>query len=74
MYRAERWRGAETDAADAERAKNRKDKGIEAQLFDQYPIRFWDHYIPSSTPHLFAGEVTDGALQAATSRRTQARP
>ncbi|MGH9119907.1 MAG: S9 family peptidase [Acidimicrobiales bacterium] len=58
-YRAERWRGAETDAADAERAKTRRDKGVTAQLFDRYPIRFWDHYIPSSTPRLFAGSAPD---------------
>jgi dipeptidyl aminopeptidase/acylaminoacyl peptidase len=68
VYRAQRWRGAETDAADAERAKARKDKGVEAQLFDRYPVRFWDHYIPSATPHLFAGSLpdagTDGSLDA----------
>jgi dipeptidyl aminopeptidase/acylaminoacyl peptidase len=55
VYRAERWRGAETDEADADKAKARKDTGVDAQLFDRYPIRFWDHYLPSSNPRLFAG-------------------
>ena len=61
VFGADRWPGAETDAADAERAKNRKDKGVQAQLFDRYPIRFWDHYLASATPRLFAGSAPAGA-------------
>jgi dipeptidyl aminopeptidase/acylaminoacyl peptidase len=57
VYRAGRWPGAETDAADNQKAKTRKDKGVEAQLFDRYPIRYWDQYLPSSNPRLFAGTL-----------------
>ena len=34
--------GAEEDL---ERAKARKDAGVTAQLFEDYPIRYWDHYL-----------------------------
>lgn len=61
VYRAGRWPGAETDEVDAERSKTRKDKGVEAQLFDSYPIRFWDHYLPTARPRLFAGSIPDAA-------------
>ena len=30
---------------DAARAKSRKDAGVTAQLFEDYPIRYWDHYL-----------------------------
>src|SRR5215211_8055958 len=30
---------------DAEREKARKDAEVSAQLFEEYPIRFWDHYL-----------------------------
>ena len=59
VVRAGRWPGAETDDADAERSKTRKDKGVGAQLFDRYPIRYWDHYLPTATPRLFAGSLPE---------------
>jgi dipeptidyl aminopeptidase/acylaminoacyl peptidase len=61
VYRAGRWPGAETDEADAERSQARKDAGVDAQVFDRYPVRFWDHYLPSAHPRLFAGTITDAA-------------
>ena len=37
--------GATTTEEDLERAKARKDAGVSAQLFEDYPIRLWDHYL-----------------------------
>ena len=37
--------GTATIEEDADKHKARKDAGITAQLFETYPIRFWDHYI-----------------------------
>jgi dipeptidyl aminopeptidase/acylaminoacyl peptidase len=37
-------------------AKARHDAGVEAILFDSYPIRYWDHYLGPRTAHLFALE------------------
>jgi dipeptidyl aminopeptidase/acylaminoacyl peptidase len=37
---------------DAEREKARKEAGVEAQLFTEYPIRFWDHYLGPRERHL----------------------
>jgi dipeptidyl aminopeptidase/acylaminoacyl peptidase len=54
VYSTGRWPGVDDVAADAERAKERKDKGVTAQLFERYPIRFWDHYLSTDEPHLFA--------------------
>ncbi len=48
-----RWAGAADTEADATRAKARSDAGVEAQLFEGFPIRFWDHYLGPTEPHLF---------------------
>ena len=37
--------GTATLEEDADKHKARKDAGVTAQLFESYPIRFWDHYI-----------------------------
>ena len=37
---------------DAEREKARKEAGVAVQLFEEYPIRFWDHYLGPRERHL----------------------
>ncbi|MDQ4098052.1 MAG: S9 family peptidase, partial [Actinomycetota bacterium] len=37
--------GTATLEEDADKHKARKEAGITAQLFEAYPIRYWDHYI-----------------------------
>src|SRR5215212_4199580 len=44
--------GTENWEEDAEREKSRKDAGVSAQLFEEYPIRFWDHYLGPRERHL----------------------
>ncbi len=46
--------GSATLAADAERHKARKDAGVEALLFETYPIRHWDHYLGPRQRHLLS--------------------
>lgn len=43
--------------ADRERQKARKTAGVEALLFEDYPIRFWDHYLGPRQRHLFAAPL-----------------
>ena len=38
---------------DADKHKARKEAGVKAQLFESYPIRFWDHYIGPRDRRLF---------------------
>jgi dipeptidyl aminopeptidase/acylaminoacyl peptidase len=45
--------GAATLEDDAARAKARKDAGVEALLFEGYPIRLWDHYLGPRDRHAF---------------------
>jgi dipeptidyl aminopeptidase/acylaminoacyl peptidase len=45
---------------DAEREKARKDAGVGAQLFTEYPIRFWDHYLGPRERHLHLAPLPDG--------------
>ena len=53
--------GATTFAEDAERARARKDAGVGALLFeDDYPIRYWDHWLAPRRRHLFAAELPPG--------------
>ena len=55
--------GTTTLAEDAEREKVRTKAGVSAQLYEGYPIRFWDHYLGPREDHLFlldSDEVEDG--------------
>ncbi len=45
--------GSENVDEDRRRAKARKDAGVTAQLFESYPIRFWDHWLGPREPRLF---------------------
>jgi dipeptidyl aminopeptidase/acylaminoacyl peptidase len=52
---------------DAEREQARKDAEVTAQLFDRYPIRFWDAWLGPRERHLYAlvgGEPVDLAPDA----------
>ncbi|MFI5262525.1 MAG: S9 family peptidase [Candidatus Limnocylindrales bacterium] len=49
--------GAETLEADAARAKARKDAGVQALLFEGYPIRLWDHYLGPRERHAFVLDI-----------------
>ena len=50
--------GAADFAADAERAKARKEAGVGALLFeDDYPIRYWDHWLAPRRRRLFAATM-----------------
>lgn len=53
--------GATDGEGDAEFEKKREDAGVSAQLFEGYPIRFWDHFLGPREPrlHIFA-EIPDG--------------
>ena len=49
---------------DAEREKARKDAGVGAQLFTEYPIRFWDHYLGPRERHLHLARLPGGDAPA----------
>jgi dipeptidyl aminopeptidase/acylaminoacyl peptidase len=53
-------RGASDLQGDAERGKARKEAGVEALLFDDYPIRHWDHYLGPRVRRLFVATVPEG--------------
>ncbi|MCC5949289.1 MAG: S9 family peptidase [Nitriliruptoraceae bacterium] len=60
--------GTDTFAADAARDKARSDAGVTAQLFEDYPIRFWDHTLgPREAGRWFlaAEHVTDDPARPA---------
>jgi dipeptidyl aminopeptidase/acylaminoacyl peptidase len=45
--------GADDAAADEERRKARKDAGVSAILHESYPVRFWDHDLGPTVPHVY---------------------
>jgi dipeptidyl aminopeptidase/acylaminoacyl peptidase len=51
---------------DRDRFKVRKKAGVTAQLFEQYPIRFWDHYLGPRERRIYVadppGDPLDGRL------------
>ena len=51
--------GAESPEQDSERFKARKDAGVAAQLFEGYPIRYWDHYLGPRERRIFVATVPE---------------
>src|SRR5918999_1652981 len=45
--------GTATLEEDADKHKARKEAGVTAQLFEAYPIRYWDHYIGPRDQRLY---------------------
>jgi dipeptidyl aminopeptidase/acylaminoacyl peptidase len=60
VFGANVHRGATDFAADGERQKARKEAGVEALLFEDYPIRHWDHYLGPRVRRLYAATVPEG--------------
>ena len=60
VFGANVQRGSRDFAGDTERTKARKDAGVEALLFDDYPIRHWDHYLGPRLRRLYAATVPEG--------------
>src|SRR5919201_6618667 len=54
VYRTGVHPGADDLEADERQEKARKDAGVTAQLFERYPVRYWDHYLGPREPRLFA--------------------
>ncbi|HEX5827861.1 MAG TPA: S9 family peptidase [Candidatus Limnocylindrales bacterium] len=59
VFGANVHRGTTDFAGDAERQKARKEAGVEALLFEDYPIRHWDHYLGPRLRRLYAATVPD---------------
>ena len=60
VYAAAVFPGATDAAADQERHKARKKAGVEALLFDTFPIRHWDAYHGPRERHLYAAPMPAG--------------
>ena len=60
VYAASVFPGTSDAAADRERHQARKKAGIEALLFDTFPIRHWDTFHGPRERHLFAAPVPAG--------------
>jgi dipeptidyl aminopeptidase/acylaminoacyl peptidase len=57
-FGARMFPGAPDFAVDGERAKARREAGVGALLFENdYPIRFWDHWLAPRRRHLFAAAL-----------------
>ena len=54
---ADAFPGTETPEQDKELHKARKDAGVGAQLFEDLPIRFWDHYLGPRARRLFVADA-----------------
>ncbi|HEY8558134.1 MAG TPA: S9 family peptidase, partial [Actinomycetes bacterium] len=60
VYRTGVHPGADDLEADERRDKARTDAGVNALLFESYPIRYWDHYLGPREPRLFASAPPAG--------------
>ncbi|HEY7599729.1 MAG TPA: S9 family peptidase [Candidatus Limnocylindrales bacterium] len=59
VFSASVFPGSADLAADRARHKARKKAGVEALLFEGYPIRRWDHYLGPRERHVFAAPLPD---------------
>lgn len=53
---------AETLDADRDLAGARKKAGVTAQLFERYPIRYWDHYLGPRNLRYFVADLTGDGM------------
>ena len=60
VYAASVFPGAADAAVDRERHEARKKAGVEALLFETFPIRHWDAFHGPRDRHLFAAPMPDG--------------
>src|SRR3990170_6294746 len=60
VYSASVFPGSSDAAADRERHEARKKAGVEALLFDSFPIRHWDAFHGPLEQHLFAAPTPAG--------------
>ncbi|MGI8657875.1 MAG: alpha/beta fold hydrolase [Candidatus Limnocylindria bacterium] len=60
VYAASVFPGATDAASDLERHKARKKAGVEALLFESFPIRHWDAFHGPRERHLFAAPLPEG--------------
>ncbi|MBA3852059.1 MAG: S9 family peptidase, partial [Chloroflexi bacterium] len=60
VFSASVYPGVTSLAADRDRHKERTKAGVEALLFEGYPIRRWDHYLGPRERHLFAAPMPSG--------------
>ena len=63
VYAASVFPGARDAAADRERHEARKKAGVEALLFEGFPIRHWDTFHGPRERHLFAAPIPSGEEQ-----------
>ncbi|HVU17720.1 MAG TPA: S9 family peptidase [Candidatus Didemnitutus sp.] len=60
MFLSEVYPGAADEAANRKIAKERKERKYNAHVADQFPPRFWDHWLDDRKPHLFVQEAKAG--------------
>ena len=60
VFAASVFPGVSDAGADRERAAARKKAGVEALLFDSFPIRHWDAFHGPRERHLFAAPIPEG--------------
>lgn len=59
VYSAGAYPGAKGDEEDAGREKAREEAGVGARLFEEYPIRFWDHFLGPREPRLYLTKLPE---------------
>jgi len=61
LFESEVYPGAADDAANKKIIEERKKRKWNARIYDSFPIRFWDRWLPETRPHVFVMEAKAGA-------------
>jgi dipeptidyl aminopeptidase/acylaminoacyl peptidase len=62
LFVSEVFPGANDEEANKKAAKEHKDRKYNARAYEQFPPRFWDHWLDDKKPHLFVQEAKAGAV------------
>jgi len=61
LFESQVYPGAGDEAANKKIIEERKKRKYNARVYEAFPIRYWDRWLPETRPHLFLVEARPGA-------------
>ena len=61
LFESRVYPGAMTDEDNRKLAAERKARKYNTRVFDSFPVRYWDHWLDETRPHVFVQSLQEGA-------------
>ena len=62
LFESRVYPGAKNDEDNRKIAAARKERKYNLRIFDSFPIRYWDHWLDDTRPHVFVQGLEQGAV------------